>query len=565
MKLAYQLLLTALLLFPFCLSAQEASKAGKKVTITKRSVDADGSESTEIIIKKGKSAENFDAQRYVQENRAPNVQVEVSIEEAGDKSWESYGEHDSGAHKQGHWHLGNDQTEDRAHLGVSEDSDEDADAPGVVVEITRGSAADRAGLRDNDKIMALNGKNIREWRDLSTFMDARMPGEEIDVRYERNGKPSSTKAKLTKKSEVACSENPAKRGFLGVYDLGGEAGSAGVTVQIVKNSAAQKAGLLTGDRLLQLNDTPLSDYEDISDFMAYTKPGEIISVVFLRDGKRQTMNVPLGEEKSWDWSNWNNTEERSVGGAQSFNFSIREKPACLGVFTEDNEDGDREGAKINDFTTPSAAMDAGLINGDVILSINNRRINGNEELWEEIARFQPKEKINVEYLRDEAKKTISISLKACKEKDNRIQMYNIDEEGGGGNREFFVSDWNEADQQNLTESRVIPIRKAGEGSDAPKLSMKPEQTGKKLKLDAFQAKSDSSKGLFALSFKAKPIPTIVSLHDMDGRQLFREELNAFDGNYAQRFDLSAYANGKVFVRVTQGESAFSEQIDVPEI
>ena len=49
---------------------------------------------------------------------------------------------------------------------------------------------------------------------------------------------------------------------------------------------------------------------------------------------------------------------------------------------------------------------------------------------------------------------------------------------------------------------------------------------------------------------------------MGGRQLFREELNAFSGRYEQQFDLSAHAKGAVLVVVQQGEKAFSEQIVV---
>jgi len=39
---------------------------------------------------------------------------------------------------------------------VEEDSDEDPAQPGLVVEIVRGSAAEKAGLRDNDKILKIN-------------------------------------------------------------------------------------------------------------------------------------------------------------------------------------------------------------------------------------------------------------------------------------------------------------------------------------------------------------------------------------------------------------------------
>lgn len=572
MRLLATLSLSAALLFPFCLAAQTPSAPNKKVTITKRTIDKDGSESTEIIVKKGKAAENFDAARYVSENRSDKTQVEVRIEEAdAEYKVQAYGNGYSQNGSANSWGSGDvwaGENDNKAHLGVSEDSDEDADQPGIVVQITRGSAADRAGLRDNDKIMSMGGTSMSEWSDLSSFIAKRKPGEEIEIKYERNGKPAQTTAKLTRRSEVKNSENTPKRGFLGVTEMEDNEDKPGVSVQIIRNGALQKAGLVSGDILLQLNDTPLWDYEDITDFMAYTQPGETVAVTYEHKGERLTKNVQLNEEKSWDWTGWEAASaEAPASSPPNINFSIRDKAACLGVYTDDYAEDEREGAHVNDFTEPSAAQEAGLQNGDVILSINKRRVNGHEELWEEIARYKPEEKIEIELLRGDETQIMVVGLKACKEKDSRIQMFNVDEDGSGENREFFVSDWNDQDQQNLASSRTIPIRKAGEGSDAPRINFLPGKNSpeRQLMLDSFRAEPINAQGHFTVAFRAKSMPTVVSLHDPSGHQLFREELNAFDGNYIQRFDLSAYASGRVIVRVTQADAVFSTEISVPKL
>ena len=49
---------------------------------------------------------------------------------------------------------------------------------------------------------------------------------------------------------------------------------------------------------------------------------------------------------------------------------------------------------------------------------------------------------------------------------------------------------------------------------------------------------------------------------MSGKQLFREELNAFNGDYNQQFDLTAYAKGTIIIHVQQGEKVYTEQIIV---
>ena len=70
MRTIGHILAAAFVLMPWCLtplfSQQNAGSVDKTVTITRRSVDADGSETTETIVKKGKAAQNFDADKYLQ-------------------------------------------------------------------------------------------------------------------------------------------------------------------------------------------------------------------------------------------------------------------------------------------------------------------------------------------------------------------------------------------------------------------------------------------------------------------------------------------------------------------
>ena len=81
MKTTRILLLSAtFLLFPWCVSQLLSQQEGdKKIVITKRTVDANGAESSETIVKKGAAAENFDVDKYIKENRADNTQVEVKV------------------------------------------------------------------------------------------------------------------------------------------------------------------------------------------------------------------------------------------------------------------------------------------------------------------------------------------------------------------------------------------------------------------------------------------------------------------------------------------------------
>jgi serine protease Do len=574
MKTVGHILIALFVLMPWCVaplfSQQPPATAEKKITITKRSVDADGSETTETIVKKGKAAEGFDADKYISENRADNVQVEVRIEEGSDDEKTVIvkrtprGSHDDENYNYNYNYNydGDDDDDDRAFLGVDEDSDEEGDEPGLVVEIVRGSAADKAGLRDNDKILKLNDTKTDRWSDLTQFMKKAKPGDKVSITYSRDGKESVTEATLITHDEVKC-EKDEPQGFLGISpDDNEDEDEPGVPVNITKNSGAEKAGLQNGDVVFQLNDTQVDDFEDISDFMEYTKPGDKVNVTYERGSKRNTVETTLGEQKSWDWDNWN-TDNWNLN---DLNIDIREKEACLGVYTGAATMNEQRGAKISGFTDESAAKEAQMQEGDLITTINGQRVQGHDELWNEIAKYKVGDKVPVEYQRDSKPFTVEATLKACRDQ-SRVEIWNTDEKGDNQSRRFFTWNWDKDDQQRLRENRIITIRKAAAESDGQNVNTapgnhQPVAQDRNLKLDSFRTYPNPTQGQVTVEFKAEPVATIVTLFDMGGRQLFREELNAFNGEYNQQFDLTEYAKGTIIVHVQQAEKVFTEQIVV---
>lgn len=579
------LLVTTLLLFPWCLAPLfSQQESNKKVVITKRTVDADGSESTETIIKKGAAAENFDVDKYVRENRADNTSVEVevtggdderSIVINGPKSPKN--SKNAPAKAKSYSITSGDYAPAQSKspfLGVDEDSDEKADQPGLVVNVIRGSAADKAGLRDNDKILKLNNNAIDRWSDLTKFMRAAKVGDKVDIVYERYGKTYNAQATLISRDQVEKVETPDK-GYLGVSDEDDEDenDAPGVEVSISEGSAAEKAGLMDGDVIFQLGEAPIADFEDVSDFMAYTKPGDKVTIVYERNGKRQTTEATLtGNNNTWNVNlgNWDlgssireSLEDLDEDLGLNLNLkgnctvNVRSKDACLGVYSDTYSEGDKAGSRINGFTDMSAAKEAGLQNGDLITAINGQKIESQEELWNEIAGHKVGDKVSVDIEREGKKQKVEVSLKACQDNSSRVQIFDGD---GEQVRDFTSWNWNDDDQRNLRERSVITIRR-GQG-DAPKVNSTPATQERSLKLNSFSAYPNPTMGQVTVEFNAEPIATTVSFYDLAGRQLFREELNAFGGRYNQQFDLSDYSKDTIIIQVQQGEKAYSEQLQV---
>lgn len=574
MKTVSTILVATMLLLPWCLTpahAQQTTQKGdKKVVITKRTIDPDGTETTETIVRKGQAAEDFDVEAYIRENRGENVELDVRVSDADEAEKVIVQRR---KHKNVDWvedverHINHalaavERNDDSAFLGVEKDSDEDPAEPGIVVEVVRGSAADKAGLRTNDVLLKLNGTPINQWKELTAVLNAAQPGDQLQVEYSRNGQVNTVNALLTKRSEVNCSPEDGVHGFLGITPAGDNDGAiAGVKIGVVSASAAEKAGLQDGDILLALNDTPIRDWEDITDFMNYTKPTETIQVSYERNGQKNTATATLGEQKAAKWNM--NFEPKDF----NFDIRVREKPACLGVYTSAYGEGENRGARISDFTKESAANEAEMSTGDVITAVNGIRVKGHNQLWDEIAKYQVGDQVAVEFLRENQPRQIQATLKACRDNSNVVTIFESEEAGDEQpQREFMLWNWDEQDQNQLREQRVITIHRGAEG-DAEQINTAPANAtiptpDRSLKLEGFRAYPNPAQGQVTVEFQSEPLPTIVSLLDISGRQLFREELNAFDGNYFQQFDLSEYAKGTVILYIQQAGKVFTEQIIV---
>jgi serine protease Do len=81
----------------------------------------------------------------------------------------------------------------RAMLGVTTET---SDKGVKVEEITKGSAAEKAGLKANDVITKVGDKKIETSDDLTAAIKKQKPGDKVDVTYLRDGKEQKASAEL---------------------------------------------------------------------------------------------------------------------------------------------------------------------------------------------------------------------------------------------------------------------------------------------------------------------------------------------------------------------------------
>ncbi|MCB0532920.1 MAG: PDZ domain-containing protein [Lewinellaceae bacterium] len=581
-----------LMLLPWCLNSALAQEnepvSEKKIVITKRTLDPDGTETTETIVKKGQAAEKFDVEKYVEENQADNVELDVRVHDANSDDHKKVVVKRR-THKNAGWvhelenniNMAADELvfwdgQKHGFLGVRPAGDNDANVPGVPVDIVNESGAAVAGLQDGDVLLKLNDTPINNWKDITTFMKNTAPEDKVQVTYARNGQEQTAEAVLgqQKLANFDLNIDPSnfdidintdwdekeKDACLGVYtSASGEGDSRGAKIsKFTDESAAVEAEMATGDVITAVNGVRVKGHDQLWDEIAKYQVGDQVSVDFLRESQPRQIQATLKACR--------NTKVHLA--PKDVEVKIRQKDACLGVYSAALTNGDAEGASITEFTQESAARDAEMQVGDVITAVNGIAVKGHSQLWDEIAKYPVGEQVNVDFLRENQPRQIQATLKACRDNSNRVRVLELDNMENELHREFFLWNWDENDGDNLRQTRIITIRRGAEGDAAqvvdplPETPVATDRTDRNLQLEGFRAYPNPSQGQVTVEFHSEPLPTVVSLLDMTGRQLFREELNAFSGDYFQQFDLSEYAKGTIVIHILQNGKVFTEQIIV---
>ena len=116
----------------------------------------------------------------------------------GEADWEKWGEN-FGKNFEQNWHFNDDEKDsDAAFLGVTTEKVADG---AKIVEVSKGSAAEKAGLKKDDIITKIDDEKISGPDVLSDVIGFKKPKDEVKVKYKRNGKENSLKAVLGERKE----------------------------------------------------------------------------------------------------------------------------------------------------------------------------------------------------------------------------------------------------------------------------------------------------------------------------------------------------------------------------
>jgi len=188
-----------------------------------------------------------------------------------------------------------------------------------VTSVVHDSPADKAGLKPGDVIVAYNGQRIEGFLQFSRMVAETPIGREVKLDIMRNGAPQSITARVENRPlpgffqgdgpryslpQIPMPDIP--RVFQGMHSpmLGIEGESiegqlaqyfgvkdGGVLVRsVLKDSAAEKAGLKAGDVILRIDDMKVTSSADISARLRAAQ-GKTVQLAIMRERKEMTIAV----------------------------------------------------------------------------------------------------------------------------------------------------------------------------------------------------------------------------------------------------------------------------------
>lgn len=208
---------------------------------------------------------------------------------------------------------------------------------------------------------------------------------------------------------------------------------AGVLVsEVVEDSPAEAAGLQRGDLILTINGRDAVDTDRFTRRIRRIDAGETAMLEILRKGQPMNITVTLAEapEDEFFWSSGPHVE-RITGDTMFFGdddaFVVRGgsprivierfgSGAQLGVNVHGLEDGlgsyfgTENGVLILSVQEDSAAGEAGLRTGDVILKIEDEEVEDTLGLQAILRDFEPGDEIAIHIMRDKSEQTINVEL-----------------------------------------------------------------------------------------------------------------------------------------------------------
>ena len=159
----------------------------------------------------------------------------------------------------------------------------------IIGFVAKNSSAEIAGIQPGDTITSINGKETQGWDDFREQIGVSL-GADVMLEVHRGGEPLAIKV-VPQELVIPAADSASEPIKMGIGDIGiYPRNRVIVRLPPKEGSAAQKAGIMRGDTLFEINGEHISRYEDVIRLIDGSKGAEV-NVTLLRSGEK--VNVKM--------------------------------------------------------------------------------------------------------------------------------------------------------------------------------------------------------------------------------------------------------------------------------
>jgi len=400
------------------------------------------------------------------------------------------------------------------------------------------SPAQIYGVQPGDRITAFDGVPVRTQSELTSERDKHQQGEAFTLTILREGveKTINARFKSCSAEELEVSKQQMEdrraeqffrmadiqthfqdqfknfemgdRTILGVYE-NKEVNENGLVISsVVPGKGAEAAGLQAGDIVIKVDGKTITGGVTLRGALDNHKPGDQVTVVYLRDGKTIQTEVALSADQ------------------YAFTHKVERDPCkvFIGVYTSGNALEGR-GLRVSGVIDGTPAKESAVQPGDIILAFNGVSVNNHQELTRERDLKKPGEAFRLTVLREGVSMEIDAKFKSCDTPGN------------------------------------VPVQETVEALQEDSKSEQRENSMENtLTLELFEAYPSPTLGLVNINFEAEAVPTTVRILDITGKAVYLKELPQFGGSFNEQVNLSNNKAGNYVLSIQQGDKVRSKQI-----
>lgn len=318
-----------------------------------------------------------------------------------------------------------------------------------VLEVNPGSQAAAAGFEPGDVLLGVNGEAIHRTIEARQALEGLKAGDEVTFAIARDGKqmeldlvleedPSQTPLGI----RLCC--DPAAPSFMRV---GNHVQLKPIVRQVIQDSAAEKAGLRSGDTILKVAGVEIEAGEALVEIIASYKPDEVVTLTIQRHGATQSeqLEVRLGEHPEepgraflgvhfttgfprLHWVEPGGRElllrpeadlPKILEDYEALKDHLHFLPQCGSHrLAEDHDVQGVCGLVVAQVAEGTPAAEAGLLRGDLILAVDGAPVSTQEAFADDIRSRKPGDEITLLVFRLEEDTELEIKVNLAEHPDH---------------------------------------------------------------------------------------------------------------------------------------------------